>query len=113
MNAPNAKSPTNATPSRRSRSGEGYLDNESRTLTSQPHRRGRPPDGHGEEEVDDVDGDDRGAHCSTDGHADTCRPSRGVVAVVAVDQDHDHGEDQYLAERPQHVARRQEEVEVV
>ena len=40
-------------------------------------------------------------------------PPRGVVAVVAVDQDHRHREDQHLAERPQHVAGRQELVEVV
>ena len=40
-------------------------------------------------------------------------PPRGGVAVVAVDQDDHDREDQHLAERPQHVARRQELVEVV
>ena len=40
-------------------------------------------------------------------------PPEACVAVVAVDQDHDDREDQHLAERPQHVAGWQEQVEVV
>src|SRR3546814_4713116 len=51
----------------------------------------------------------------SDWSSDVCSSdltARGVT-VVAVDQDHGHREDHHLAERPQHVAGRQEEVEVV
>ena len=41
------------------------------------------------------------------------RTAAGAVAVVAVGQDDHDGEDEHLEERPQHVLRRQEQVEVV
>src|SRR5689334_13859498 len=78
-----------------------------------PYGRGGSPDGQGEEEVDDVDGDDGGPDRSTDSHPDAGRPALGGVAVIAVDQHDDQAEHQRLRERPQHVAGREEEMEVV
>ena len=50
-----------------------------------PHGRGRAPDGQRQEEVHDVDRDDRGAHRPADRDADAGRAAGGVEAVVAVD----------------------------
>ena len=58
-------------------------------------------------------GDDRGAHRPADRDADAGRTAAGGVAVVAVDQDDHDREDQHLEERPEHVLRRQEQMEVV
>src|SRR4051794_35865621 len=65
-------------------------------LARQPDRGGGAPDGEAEEEVDQVDGHDRGADGLADGHAHTGRTATGCVAVVAVDQDDDHCEHHHL-----------------
>src|SRR3954471_13368678 len=57
------------------------------------------PQREAEEQVDDVDGNDRRTHCATDGHSDTGRASAREVAVVAVDEHDHHGEDDHFEER--------------
>src|SRR4051794_14558466 len=71
------------------------------------------PDGHAQEQVDHVDRHDRGPHGAAHGYAHACRAAAGGVAVVAVDEDDHDGEDQHLAEGPEHVTGWQELVEVV
>src|SRR6476620_7561732 len=78
-----------------------------------PDGRRRAPDGQGQEQVDDVDRDDQEQDRPADGEAAPRRATAGDVAVVAVGQDDHDGEDEHLEERPQHVLRRQEQVEVV
>src|ERR1700756_492097 len=73
------------------------------TSARDPNCRGGPPDGQAQEEVDQVDGHDRGADGTTHCDADPGRAARGVVAVVAVDQDDDQREDQHLDEAVDHV----------
>src|SRR4051795_10591252 len=99
------------TPSRRRRTVAGSLRDA--TSTSQPDAGVRAPDRERQEEVDDVEGHDRRAYRLADGHTDTGRTARRRVTVVAVRQDHDDREDQDLHERPDHVLRRQEQMEVV
>src|SRR5689334_4755578 len=65
-----------------------------------PHGRGRAPDGQGQEQVDDVDRDDREPHRPAHREADPGRPAAGPVAVVTVGQDDHDREDQHLEERP-------------
>src|SRR4051794_22444544 len=78
-----------------------------------PDGRRRAPDGERQEEVDDVHRDDREPDRPAHGQADARRTAAGAVAVVAVGQDDHDREDEDLQERPQHVLRRQEQVEVV
>src|SRR4051812_24952369 len=78
-----------------------------------PDGRRRAPDGQGQEQVDDVDRDDREADRPAHGEADARRAAAGDVAVVAVGQDDHDREDEHLEERPQHVMRGQEQIEVV
>src|SRR6266545_2186665 len=78
-----------------------------------PYRGRRAPDREREEEVHDVDRDDRQPDRPAERHTDASRPAGRGVPVVAVHQHHDQAEHQYLDERPQHVDRGQEEVEVV
>src|SRR3954469_6321860 len=78
-----------------------------------PHGRRRTPDGQGQEQVDDVDRDDREADRPAHGEADARWAAAGDVAVVAVGQDDHDREDEHLEERPQHVMRWQEQIEVV
>ena len=66
-----------------------------------------------QEQVDHVDGHDRGADRVTHGDAHAGGTAAGGVAVVAVDQDDHDREHEHLAEGPEHVARWQELVEVV
>src|SRR5215218_1743094 len=73
----------------------------------------RAPDGQRQEQVDDVDRDDRETDRATHRHADTRRTAARAVAVVAVGQDDHDGEDQHLEEGPEDVLRWQEQVEVV
>src|SRR5579875_1862706 len=82
-------------------------------LTRYSQGRRRSPDRERQEEVDDVDGHDGEADRPADRDADAGRAAGGVVAVVAVRQDDDHREDEHLEERPDDVARRQEQMEVV
>src|SRR3954471_9312556 len=70
-----------------------------------PHGRRRAPEGQGQEQVDDVDGDDREPPRPADRQTDTRRAAAGAVAVVAVGQDDHDREDEHLHERPQHVLR--------
>src|ERR1700761_2890220 len=62
-------------------------------LARDPDGRRGAPDRQAEEEVDDVDPDEGGADCTAARRADPGRPTRRVVAVVAVDQDDDDRED--------------------
>src|SRR3954468_14438283 len=77
-------------------------------LPGDPDGGGRAPDGEAEEEVGHHDRDDAGADRAADALPDAGRPAGGGVAVVAVDEDHRGREEQQLAERPEHVDRRQE-----
>src|SRR5690348_8754070 len=74
----------------------------------QPDGGGRAPDRHAQEQVDHVDRNDRRTHGAAHGHAHTCRAAARGVPVVAVDQDDHDGEDEHLAEGPEHVAGWQE-----
>src|SRR4051812_34586356 len=65
-----------------------------------PHGRRGAPDGQRQEQVDDVDRDDREADRPADGEADARGAATGDVAVVAVGQDDHDGEDEHLQERP-------------
>src|SRR3954469_21527209 len=65
-------------------------------LPRDPDGRGRTPDGHGQEQVQDADRHDRGADRLSHGHAHTGRATRREVAVVAVHQHDDHGEEDHL-----------------
>src|SRR3954464_972423 len=78
-----------------------------------PDGRRRAPDGQGQEQVDDVDRDDREADRPAHREADARGAAAGDVAVVAVGQDDHDREDEHLEERPEHVLRGQEQVEVV
>src|SRR5688572_285576 len=78
-----------------------------------PDSRRGSPDGQGQEQVDDVDRDDREADRAAHGQADTRGTAAGPVAVVAVGQDDHDREDQDFDERPEDVLRWQEQVEVV
>src|SRR3954471_5411849 len=78
-----------------------------------PHGRGGTPDGQGQEQVDDVDRDDREPHRPAHRQADAGGAAAGPVAVVAVGQDDHDREDEHLEEGPEHVLRREEQVEVV
>src|SRR5215207_6054222 len=64
-----------------------------------PDGRGRAPDGQGQEEVDDVDRDDREPDRPAHRHADPGRTATGAVAVEAVGQDDHDREDGDLDER--------------
>src|SRR3954469_22690166 len=77
-----------------------------------PDGRRRAPDGQGQEQVDDVDRDDREPHRAADREPHTRRAATGPVAVVAVGQDDHDREDRHLEEGPPHVLRGQELVEV-
>src|SRR2546426_5681176 len=118
-----AISTMNPTPSRRRRTTAPLLTTSPRrlgdvaqtqcpTIRSQarssrdPHRDRGAPDGEADEEVQQRGSDDRGAHRAAHRDAHAGRPAAGPVAVVAVHQDDRHGEDQHLAERPEHVLRR-------
>src|SRR5215216_2410226 len=82
-------------------------------LPRQPDCGRRTPDRHRQQEVDDVDDDDGRPHRTADGDTDAGRTAAGVVAEVAVHEDHQYGEHQHLPEGPQHIPRWQELVEVV
>src|SRR4051812_8419616 len=79
----------------------------------QPDGGRRTPDGHRQQQIDDVDHDDGRPYSATDGDAHTGGASTRVVAVVAMHQDHQDREHQHLAERPEHVSGWQEQVEVM
>src|SRR5436309_2959096 len=67
-------------------------------LPRDPDGRVGAPQREAEEQVDDVDGDDRRTNGATDRDADTRRSTARVVAVVAVDQHDDDREDDDLEE---------------
>src|SRR4051812_16034089 len=69
------------------------------SLPRDPHGGVRAPDRKAQEQVDDVDRDDRRPNGAPDCDPDACGPPLGVVAVIAVDQHHDDGEDDDLQER--------------
>src|SRR4051812_33452973 len=71
------------------------------------------PDREAEEEVGHDDRHDARPDCPADRHAHSRGAAGRRVAVVAVDQDHGRGQEQQLAEGPQHVDRWQELQEVV
>src|SRR6185437_16254033 len=83
------------------------------SLARQPNAGVGAPDRQREEEVEERDGHDRGAHGAADRDAHARRAALGRVAEVAVRQDDDDREHQHLEEGPDHVPRRQEEMEVV
>src|ERR1044072_8287701 len=71
------------------------------------------PDREAEEEPAAPHGHDAGPDRPPDRAAHTGRPTAGGVAVVAVDEDDRHGQEQQLEERPEHGDRWQERQEVV
>src|SRR3954453_17380495 len=99
----------NATPAPNRRACSAFVSWVMLTNTGLPRdpdgRRGAP-DREAEEEVRDDDGHDAGPDRLTDGATDPGRTARGGEAVVAVDEDHRHREEQQLEEGPEHVDRR-------
>src|ERR1700749_931962 len=65
-------------------------------LPRDPHGCGRSPDRETEEEVDDVDGDERGTDGPAPRRAHPGRSAGRVIAVVAVDQHDDDREDDHF-----------------